>query len=302
MIPANVIWYFCWSFSFYGFIINYVVPNGTGGLTWLLYFLLLLSFYWGVQVNKNISHTTTCGVAATWYFSKEVHKPTVPSLKRTMTTSFGSVCFGSFIVALLQATRAILRSQRRNTVLACIVYCLLLCIERLIRYFNMYAFAQVAIYGCDFIQAAKQTWGLFLSKGFYAIINDDLTGLALFCGAFLAYVISFFVGWFLVPPFYEKDYPKDTITNKKNPVIIALQIICGIIGGFLGYNMCLTILYVVRSAVVCLFVCFAEDPMALQQNRPEQYNQLTGSKQELQTYAQTGHTGAQDENANNNTQ
>ena len=26
-------------------------------------FLLFVSFYWGIQVNKNISHTTTCGVA-----------------------------------------------------------------------------------------------------------------------------------------------------------------------------------------------------------------------------------------------
>ena len=30
----------------------------------------------------------------------------------------------------------------------------------------MYAYAQVAIYGVDFVTAAKATWGLFASKGF----------------------------------------------------------------------------------------------------------------------------------------
>ena len=105
--------------------------------------------YWGFQVNKNISHTTTCGVAATWYFSTVIeHKPTPAAFKRTMTTSFGSVCLGSLIVAFLQAVRAMLRgSKRSRSCLTLIALCLLGCIERLIRYFNKYAFAQCAIYG-----------------------------------------------------------------------------------------------------------------------------------------------------------
>mmetsp|Transcript_83238 Transcript_83238/g.102010 ORF Transcript_83238/g.102010 Transcript_83238/m.102010 type:complete len:485 (+) Transcript_83238:75-1529(+) len=292
MIPVNIAWDFVWFFSFFGFVVNVYIPtvneNRPAGILWLIYFLLCVSLYWGLQVIKNISHTTTCGVTATWYFSKEVHKPTTPALKRTVTTSFGSVCFGSFIVAVLQALRALLRSQRRNTLLACIVYCLLLCIERLIRYFNMYAFAQVAIYGSDFIQAAKATWGLFSSKGFSAIINDDLTGLALFCGGVLAGLCSCFIGVFgLVPAFYpESQYGTTTVV---------IQIIIGVWGFFLGYYLCVVILMVVRSSIVCLFVCFAEDPAALQENRPEEFGMITGAKQELQTFAQTGHTGIETE-------
>ena len=86
--------------------------------------------YWGFQVNKNVSHTTTCGVAATWYFSTVVdHKPTPAAFKRTMTTSFGSVCLGSLIVAFLQAVRAMLRGfQNSRSCLTLIAICLLRCI------------------------------------------------------------------------------------------------------------------------------------------------------------------------------
>ena len=90
----------------------------------IVVFLLLISFYWGFQVNKNVSHTTTCGVAATWYFSNVIdHKPTPAAFKRTMTTSFGSVCLGSLIVAFLQAVRAILRSSKNGRSLYVIYAC-----------------------------------------------------------------------------------------------------------------------------------------------------------------------------------
>ena len=33
-------------------------------------FLMLISLYWGCEVNSNIGHVSFCGVAAVWYFSK----------------------------------------------------------------------------------------------------------------------------------------------------------------------------------------------------------------------------------------
>ena len=76
-------------------------------------------------------------MAATWYFnSGQLDNPSRKAFKRTMTTSFGSVAFGSLIVAILQAMRAMLRQSRSR--LACIADCLLGCIESLMRWFNKY--------------------------------------------------------------------------------------------------------------------------------------------------------------------
>ncbi|ETO65887.1 hypothetical protein F444_16852, partial [Phytophthora nicotianae P1976] len=40
------------------------------GGSYVAYFFLLLSFYWGLQVFKNVAHTTVAGTVATfWYQS-----------------------------------------------------------------------------------------------------------------------------------------------------------------------------------------------------------------------------------------
>ncbi len=56
-------------------------------------------------------------------------------------------------------------------------------------WFNLYAFAQVAIYGSPFIQAAKDTWNLLSSKGLDAIINDDLVRPLLSPSLFLSFFL-----------------------------------------------------------------------------------------------------------------
>jgi hypothetical protein len=47
-------------------------------------------------------------------------------------------------------------------------------IESYIEFLNEYAFAQVAIYGKDYCQAAHDTWELIKARGVDLIINDDL--------------------------------------------------------------------------------------------------------------------------------
>ena len=82
-----------------------------------------------------------------------------------------------------------------------------------------------------------------MNRGIKALVNDDLTGLALSCGAFLGFVVCAGTGVVISTAFYDE---------------IHLHIILGFIGGFLGYCVVAIILMVVASGVVALFVCFAE--------------------------------------------
>ena len=98
------------------------VPEG--GAAYGIGVYLLFTFYWTQQVIKNVAHVTNCGVFATWYFmggstNAIPANPTVGAFKRACTTSFGSICFGSMLVAILQTLRAIVRSLRskRNAIL-----------------------------------------------------------------------------------------------------------------------------------------------------------------------------------------
>lgn len=58
--------------------------------------------------------------------------------------------------------------------LACVANCILGYIESLIRFFNTYAYAYVAMYGMSFREAASAAWDMIGQRGFDCVVNDDL--------------------------------------------------------------------------------------------------------------------------------
>ncbi len=185
-----------------------------------------------------------------------------------MTTSFGSICLGSLIVAILEFIRAIVNSLLRdsNNICACIVMCCLACIEGCMRWFNKYAYAHCAIYGVSFMKAASQTWQLFSKQGVMALINDDLSGMGIFAGNLCALITCGGCGYGIAYSFYGND-PNTQISND-------LVWFLAILGAILGSILCWLVLVVVRSAIVTLFVCFAEEPSILFSNRREAFNKI----------------------------
>jgi len=243
------------------------VISQPSGLQSLAVFGLLVSFYWTSQVLKNIGHVTTAGAIASWWFQPSAPSPAYPAFKRACSTSLGSICFGSLIVAVLQAMRAMLRQARsngRNNLGAACAECILNCIEGLIRYFNIYAFTQVAIYGKDFVTAAKDTWELFQQRGFEIIINDDLTGfpvtIGCIVGALLITVVS--VVWAM-----SAGFPSEWVMG------------VGLVCFMIGFAIVALTLTVVESAVATTFVVWAEDPAALERSRPEAFGKITEASQ-----------------------
>ena len=155
--------------------------NGLGGG---LAILFLLSFYWTHQVLQNVLRSSVAGVVGTWWFTpleaSSFCSPAVrDSFLRSSTYSLGSVAFGSLIVAILQLLRSMLRSaandrNNRNGILHCIAACILLYLERIVEYFNKWAYIYVGLYGYDYISAGKKVMGLFKTRGWTAIIADNL--------------------------------------------------------------------------------------------------------------------------------
>jgi hypothetical protein len=77
-----------------------------------------------------------------------------------MTTSFGSICFGSLLVAILSALRQLANQARQDDdggVLLCIAECILGCLESLLEYFNTW------VSTCQTIaQLIKQCFNVYL--------------------------------------------------------------------------------------------------------------------------------------------
>jgi Plasma-membrane choline transporter len=93
-------------------------------------------------------HVTTSGVIGTWWWVPEeassfCSSALSDSLVRATTYSFGSICFGSFLVALVQALRALERHARDSDdlqILSCIIQCILSCIQGIIESLNRWAY------------------------------------------------------------------------------------------------------------------------------------------------------------------
>lgn len=144
-------------------------------------FLFFVSYFWTAQVIKNTVHVTVAGTVGTWWFvpreaSSCCSKAISDSWFRSMTTSFGSICFGSLVVAIIQAVKEMVRQARHqddSIILSC-AECLLGCIESLAEYFNQWAYVFVGLYGFSFMEAGSNVMTLFRSRGWTAIIADML--------------------------------------------------------------------------------------------------------------------------------
>merc|ERR1719445_832375 len=124
---VQILWVAAWSFItlavFYKLNPNQVQ---TDAKTDFLYFILLVSLYWTAEVVKNVGHVTTAGTVASWWFMPHSPSPTASAFKRAVTTSFGSICLGSLIVAVLKAIRQIIRNAQQNAarsdnIAACVI-------------------------------------------------------------------------------------------------------------------------------------------------------------------------------------
>jgi len=211
-------------------------------------------------VSKNVVHVTVAGTVGTWWFEPRTassccSRGVRDSWLRAMTFSFGSICFGSLLVAIIQAIKSLIHQMREqgDGIVACLAECLLGCIESLVEYFNTWAFTYVGLYGYSFMEAGKNVMTLFRSRGWTTIITDNLVDSALG-------MVSFGVG------------------IMTGVVILLVAVGTGIdlgggaipfgIGFLVGAILSLTLFSVVSSAVNTVIVCYAEAPSEFQSNHP----------------------------------
>lgn len=139
--------------------------------------------------------------------------------------------------------------------------CFLSIIENLLRYFNTYAFTQVAIYGKSYIDAAKSTWDLVQTSGVGGIINDNLIGSVLSLSALFSGLISSAVGFSIFSLLFKQA------TDGQHLIAFFVSLAVSTI-------MSWCTLSIVRSGVTTFYVCLAEDPAALQRTDPEMHQKV----------------------------
>ncbi|KAJ7537679.1 hypothetical protein O6H91_11G016900 [Diphasiastrum complanatum] len=130
-----------------------------------------------------------------------------------------------------------------NECLLCCVDFLFNLVETLVRFFNKYAYVEVAVYGKSFNCSARDAWELFQSTGIEALVAYDLSGAVLLMAVILGGLVTgSCVGiwtWFK-----RRD---------RFVMVGSTSMILGMI--LVGMS-----LVVVESAITSIYICYAVDP------------------------------------------
>jgi len=262
-------WSLLWSIAVSGTLESSVSCNEEGicesNPNYGFLFLLLLSFFFAHQVFQNSVHVTVAGVVGNWWVAPSENgccgRAVWNSFIRTMTTSFGSICFGSLIVAFLRALEMLAQTARANDdagIGACIAECILSCLASLVEYFNKWAYIYVGVYGFGYMEAGKNVFELFKNRGWEAIIADDLVGNALL-------LVSLIVGGVMGALALILTVTTDWFDNAGE----SDRFVAFLLGFVVGVAVCSILLSTVASGVNTVIVMFADAPADLQQNYPE---------------------------------
>lgn len=239
------------------------------------FFLLLVSFYWTHQVFTNTIHVSTAGMVGTWWFVPEeasgcCSSAVTSSVCRSCTYSFGSICFGSLIVAIIRAVRALLEEAKNNDqingILVCVIDCLLSIIQGLVEYFNQWAYVYVGLYGYGYMEAGKNVMTLFRQRGWDAIIVDDLVDNCLFL---VALMLGCLMGSFGLVMEATTEWFDGFVTGNVSLGLVAF-LLCFLVGLIVGSIT----LSIVGSAVNATVVLFAEAPAEFSSNYPTLSSQM----------------------------
>lgn len=263
----SVGWLVLWSISLGGvYESTYVCDeNNRCSPNYGILFGLFVSLFFTQQVLQSCVHVTVAGTVGTWWVAPEesgfCSKAVCNSFIRTITTSFGSICFGSLLVAIIQALRAIASTARQSDdcqLVACIFECILSCLQSILEYFNKWAFIYVGVYGNTYLESGKAVMQLFANRGWEAIIADDLVGGAIFLTCVM---IGLIIGGIGVG-YAQFDPTFNALADNSATSAFVIGLLAGLV-------ICSILLGTVSSAVNTVIVMFADAPNEFQANHPE---------------------------------
>ena len=204
LLICQAVWALLWAFAVLGveFLINNNggkpgaggntdTSGGTGAGGTVATFAMLLSFFWGNGVIRNVSAFTSASVVGDfWYKGNAERAPVWGALRRAFTTSFGTISLGAFLVALCSALRVMKNAAEgaakkdRNASPAlllalCLVSCLLWVLTAVLEWANRWAIVYAALTGLAFKPAGLAAIQLFKERGWDEILNADLVASAL---------------------------------------------------------------------------------------------------------------------------
>ncbi|GJN21429.1 hypothetical protein PR202_gb08901 [Eleusine coracana subsp. coracana] len=167
-----------------------------------------------------------------------------------------------FTMLVLQKAVKMIRGIRSkigsNECLLCCIDFVFHIVETLVRFFNKYAYVQIAVNGQSFNRSARDAWELFQSTGIEALVAYDCSGAVLLMSIILGGLLT---GTCTGVWVYFKQSDKAVMVGSTS--MLMGMILVG-----------LTVV-VVESAVTSIYICYAEDPLLIQRWDPDFFEQIS---------------------------
>merc|ERR1712070_527001 len=190
---------------------------------------------WINQLIQAISMCTIAGVVNKYYWVRDKSakhaygkSPIRSSLYITMRYHFGSLCFGSLIIAIVQAIRAVLAYidhktkdlQDKNPLIKIfmkVVQCCMWCMEKCLKYIAKSAYIMIAMKGHSFCHATKEAVDLLFSNASQIAVSNTIVSFMLLLSKLAISMGSALLFYMLV--FSNSDYEAGGSKELSNPVI-----------------------------------------------------------------------------------
>lgn len=166
-------------------------------------------FLWNNAFNIAMGQAIVAMAVCQWFFAdKSQGRPSVvrPAIATICRYHLGTIAFGSFIIALIQFIRSVMRyleeqaKAQKNQVMVYvfkIIGCLIWCFEKCMKFLNKNAYIQMALMGTNFCTSAKKAFFLILRNalrfGTVAVLGQVVHYIGVFCitiaASFIGYIL-----------------------------------------------------------------------------------------------------------------
>jgi len=229
--------------------------------------------YWITEWLKSTIHTTISGVYGSWYFAPNspATGSTRGSARRALTYSFGSISFGSLLVALLDMLRYACSIAQQNADTGnfavdcafCVLQCILGFVQWALEFVNRYAYSYMALYGDSYIKSAKATWRMIKDRGIDALINECLVGPVFTMGGIFVGAACALIAYV----YLEVTDPSYNTNGQFTAVVVVYSFLIGtqVTGCFI---------VPLNSGIDTIFMGMAFDPEVMMREHPQLYQKL----------------------------
>lgn len=221
----------------------------------------LFMFLWTNNFTVSSAYFILCGSVASWYWTedkKTLKRPIIRSTYRYVRYHMGTVCVGSFIIAVVQLIRILFnyfvnrcekfKDNPLVKALVCIVNCCLWCLEKVIGYINKNAYIMCATHGFSFCKAAMKGFMLLMRNIMLVAAINGVAGILLGVGKIFICLATLAVSYLI-----SVQMSADLGLTSSTPILTLF--ICGIVGWFIGGSFMGTF----GAATDTIFLSFLHD-------------------------------------------